>query len=275
MISLHDLVQREDARAFLRDALALRYQSQDRINLSDFSRRAGFASRSYLSELLAGKKGFSRDSIQKIRSALKLPRPCLDYFEALVLHECPELRKRGQSQEALVARLKQLREKTLESAEVEKTVRRVSKSFTSPQVLQVYAALGTRERGASLGEIEKRTGLKIEVIARVLERLKECGALLAREDRYFPVQRTLDAFGLEHEEGFERLVKESAAWVQTQAREIIRRETGLVFHSSLSVQSQRLAEFHAELKTAIFDVFDRFQDDEGDVVQNFLVSGHS
>lgn len=266
-----------DARSFLAEALALRYGGREKINLSDFSRRAGFSSRSYLSELLTGKKGFSRDSVSKIKSALKLPRGGLELFELLVLLECPPLRARAQTVEAIDSRIRALRERLRESEDSgsQQIKRRLSRAFGKPQLFQVYAALGTKEGGATLAQIEKRTGLKIEVILPVLDRLESLEAIRSAPNRFYPLQATMDVFGLGETPELERLIQEAAGLLQSRTRDVLRDPASLVFFTSFSIESRRLPQFRDDLRAAVFEVLDRYQDDEGDLVRNVLLGSFS
>jgi hypothetical protein len=270
---LGSLIRLESARVFLKEALALRYGGPEQVNLSDFSRRAGFSSRSYLSELLSGKKGFSRDSIGRIRSALRLPRPWLDYFEVLALMESPTLRGRKATPQALGARARKLQQLMAEATDPERKElgRRASRIFGSPALFQVYSALGHTETGATLERILQRTRLSRATVRAALGQLSSVGLARAAGDRYFAKQARVDALGLREEEGLARLISEAAGVLRARAREIIRDETNLVFFTCLSVQSHRMREFREELRGAVYEVFEKYQADEGDQVVSVLV----
>ncbi len=106
---LESLLELPHFRAFLAKVLNYRYAHKGKINYADFSRRAGFHSRSYLPEIISGKKGLSHDSLWKITNTLKLPQKYAKLFELLAQRDNSLLRPWGTNEKALNLKINALK----------------------------------------------------------------------------------------------------------------------------------------------------------------------
>jgi hypothetical protein len=265
----------ESSRDFLKQALQLCYPNQGRRNVSDFSRRAGFRSRSYLSELLAGKKGYSRDSLMLIKNALKVPKPLQSIFELLVYRENQALRPKGLNESIIERRLAKARSEARGFEENNELKSRMLPVLGRSDLLQIYAALGKEGVGATLNEISKRSSIEGPLVRQALLQLVDVGAVFVEGTRYVAKNSQLDLFGLRDTESLARLISEASAFLQTRHREILAQSDSLVFHTAFSINSVKLPAFREQLRSAIFEVLDRFQDDEGDTVQQLTLGSYN
>lgn len=273
-MDLSDLLKAEDSRVFLKLALALQYQKKGKANLSDFSRRAGFSSRSYLSEYLSGKKGLSRDGIQRIVSSLKLPRNYLRIFELLVMREQPELRSRGATTESLEQKLLETKELIQSLSAGASRVRNPRRFYAKTSLLEVFASLGTSKNGAAFAEILHRCKLKPEVVQEALVTLLQEGAAIKKEGRYFAAAAQLDFLGLSANEGLAEVIQEVCERTRNDAARIIDESSNLVLYTTLSVNRSRRAEFKRRLREAVVEILDQFQADDGDAVEKLFIASH-
>lgn len=253
--------------------MEIHYNRQGRINLADFSRRAGFSSRSYVSELMAGKKGLSKDSIRRMREALRLPKNLGALMELLALRENPKLARSEASLKELELRITELRRKISEGTKPP-PVRSVERMFSQPKVLQVFAALGSPSKGASRTQIAGRTGLNQASIGSALKILLSEGAAFEKDSKYYCTQNQIDLFGLKSKDGLKTLVTQACAEVQRKSESLLASRSNLMFYTTLSVDSHRLPSFRQHLKEAIYEVLDRYQNDEGDCVMQVLFSAY-
>jgi hypothetical protein len=269
---LESLLAATTFREFLRLALLRRYEEQGKINFADFSRRAGFASRSYLTELLGYKKGLSRDGLMKLKSAMGLPRGYLRLFELLVYLEQPELATKSFAGRDLAEEIRQQRRRIREEAVRETKVRDSSRLVRKPAVFRVFAALGTPETGATMQEIERKTRLPGGVIDQSLALLRSEGAVEFADSRFYPRATQFDFLDLKNPQNLSELVSQVTQEIRREAPAIVERENDLVFYSALSIPTSRLAAFKAKMRETILENLDLFQNDEGEEVVQVFVS---
>lgn len=262
-----------DFNASFREALHLHYHKRGKINLADFSRRAGFASRSYLSELLTGKKGLSRDALVRIRSALKLPKPFLTMLEIHAFQEHSDWRPANWSAKTTADRLEQTVSQ-LKALPFKAPSPKMDASYVRNAILyRVYAGLGSLEAGASLAEIVGRTGLSPATVQSCLNKMTAFQIVSERSGRFFVQSSQLDLFGLDSRDGLSELVSEVCRDVRSDRDKIIDDAANTIFYTAFSTDEARLPALKKRLNAAIFEVLDEFQVDDGDCVrQMFFVA---
>ncbi len=262
----------EEVISFLKIALEIQYKKYGRVNISDFSKRGGFSSRSYISELLAEKKGLSRDAILRIRSALKFPKPVLDVFELLAYRSAPALRPTTLSVTALDEKLRAARA-AARGLSQSRTLGKAKSTFIRDfRLYQIYAALGTLEHGASIQEIIARTNMAEKMADSCLQLLISEGVIEYREGRYYAVATKMDYFGLKSSDGLGNLISEVCQNIKSRRHELIDDPLNALFFTAFSTSSNRLPELRTKLKDAIFNVLDEYQVDDGDCVRQLLFS---
>jgi hypothetical protein len=265
---LNELLNAEDPRSFLKKALLLRSGKSGKVNLSEFSRHAGFSSRSFLSEYLAGRKGLSADSLQRIKSGLSLPRHYGLYFQLLVLREQPELsRQRNLNPEV---ELKALKQRMANGPALHPKLNHAKPVISKRQALRVYASLGSTESGASVFEIVNKTGLDMKTVQDSLELLVKQGLVEFKQNRFFAEESKLDFFDFSESE-LATLTKDITGEIGRQASDLTQSAEDLVFYSVLSVNKADLPELKEKLRSAVISVMDEFQRDEGNATEQIFV----
>lgn len=149
-----------------------------------FARKAGFASKSHIHQVIHGQKNLSVDSAEKVVQALKLSKPWAEYFKALV-------RGSGSNLDSLRARLK----KNLVVSKTDPGLRRLSTQVTQ-FVPTVYASLGDPDKGASLEEIQQRSRLAEPTLNKALRAMLDIGLITKNESRYKANSLHVDVGGL-------------------------------------------------------------------------------
>jgi len=266
------LTRTSDSRAFLKKALEFHYERQGKINLSDFSRKVGFSSRSYLSEFLAKKKGLSRDSVLRIKSALKLPPLYRRFFELLVYRDQPELMPKNLLLPDVLEQIKSMQERLAAEVTKEFSPRNVSNIVKKAEIYQVYAALGKVGVGATLDEILKRTGLEKPVIQDVLEILKNEKALIQVGDRNIPISSQLDFLGLSASDGLTDLTRQVCNAISKNAAEIISQNENHVFFTAFSMNKADALKYKKKLREVVYEVIEQFQVEDGDSIQQLFLT---
>ena len=264
------LLVAQDYRKFLK--ILIEDSTSGRGEQAKLSRKAGFFSRSYLSELLAGKKGLSRDSASRLRSALQLPKYWGNYFDCLVWLEHPDLRPKNLQQENIKSKISQIRsdlKNSTENMSIEKTV---TQQLHRLQVFQIYAALGTESTGASLVEIAMRTKLSDSVIEKALRQLLDTKAITLKDDRYFAFANKADVLNLSGKSDLAELIRLITLDLQKKREDIVKSPTSLTVYSAFSVHSSKRMALRERLQEALYEVMDEFQDDSGDKVEQIYLN---
>jgi len=269
---IDELITSESFRTCLSLSLKLHYFNRGKkVNLSDFSRKADFAARSYVSELLSGKKGLSRDTLSRITHALAIPRPYIQLLESLAHLENPGLRSKEITERILEKKIRDLR-KSARTLDLHKSEAQMASPIINPQVFEVYASLGTLDDGATLSEIITRSALSPSDIKRSLSILLKAELVRQEDDRYFAVSSQADFFGLKTHQGLGSLVSSVCKDIDSRREEILNDSANLVFHTAFTVDLSRRNQLKVKLREAIFKVLDEFQNDDGDRTQQLFVS---
>lgn len=274
---LLDLAQCRDPRDFLKKILLLHYRSKGRLNLSEFSRRCGFSSRSFLNEYLNGKKKLSKDSLFKIRDALKFFKsPISKKFEILVFLDQAELRNQFMQTDSLNDQLSKLQSIMISDASNSSKVDKpddVENIIRKLHLFKIFASVGSLERGATVSEILAKTNIGTQKLLDALDFLVERKALRKIENRYLANNRRFDFLNFKNTEALVELCTEFCLELQKSAKKTISDENNAFFYSAFSIPKKHLPNLKKELQTQMLEIIDRYQDDSGEHVQQvFLCS---
>jgi uncharacterized protein (TIGR02147 family) len=258
-----------------RQFLSSRVQKQEsdrgkKANFSLLTRKAGFTSRSYIKEVLEGKKNITQASLPKFIRAFDLKGSEARFFECLVALDNPEIDiglKNPQDVHREFERVNEkLKRRSLQPSES------VQKNLSSPwafkirHVGEVYAALGTLEDGASLDEIQRRTELSPGKCQHVLNFLIENKAIVSKGNRFFVNNLALDIFGLGKDSHFRAQYLEAVSHLHKKGFENFDSREQFFFHSNFSVSRSQMPKLKEKLKELILEFIDESQADSGDKI---------
>ena len=262
------LIKSENYRSFLKKYFEEMGQRR-KINYSDLSRRCGFASRSYIKEVLDKRKSLTAHSVGKIKKGLKLSGLLGNFFELLVSIEEPEANVGGFSNEVLRERIEKLRLRLKKNATVAEflTSKEVRNSiFLIRHVSEVYASLGSVEMGASLDEIRSRCGLSVSQIEPILLHFLRLGVIEISGSRYYVKNPDIDIYDLDENINFQKAYLQSLASLVERAEKGLKSPQELFLHTAFSVQEIRLPILKKKLQQTIEDFMNEEQDDLGEKV---------
>jgi predicted transcriptional regulator len=261
----------ENYLQFLRAAVNAFEKVHGRGSKALLSRKAGFASRSYLTEVLSGKKGLSRDSLTRLRLALKLTGTAAKLLDCLAAIDFPEIQIRRIGSADLHRQIKELREQLVSNAP-EKGRNVAAPHLATPEVFQVYAALGSESDGASLSEVLSRTRLSESTAEWALKLLLQSGAVTEKKGRYFANISKADALRSKDAIALGDMVHKVCANIQKNRRQFVSDDKNLNTYSAFSMRRERIGDLKKSLEAALFAVLDEYQDDKGDCVEQVFVS---
>jgi uncharacterized protein (TIGR02147 family) len=269
-VLIRDLAKTTGYRQFLLAIFHFMEKERGRGFQAQVSRNAGFASRSYLTEVLKGKKGLSRDSMIRLKSALKISGPVSKYFEYLVYSDLPQLQTKPLSAEELRKRVSTLRKELSRYRRHSDTL--AKPHLRRPEVFQIYAALGAEEIGATTSEIMLKTGLSEKAVTQGLGDLLSAKAVSSAQNKFFAVQSKADAIGGHEAGAVAEMVQKVCGNIKKRAQQMAADEKSLNVYSAFSVRREKALELKAKLEKALFEVLDEYQDDEGECVEQVFLS---
>lgn len=258
-------------REFIKLAMAGTSRSRA-ISFAELSRRAGFSSRSYPSDVVNGHRRITAASLPQFIQGLKLTGDFKNYFVLLVSHEEQDINPLGYSREKIEKSLLKVRERMRTGFAPEKQVAS-SKVYGKKFTLEVYAALGTANGGASLNEIMSRTKLSKEKCATILLEMQEDGLIqYDREaNRFFAPEshRIMDKLG---DDFFRLHFLESLRYISSEATETaFKKEDRLFLTSVFSISKSQAEKLKKELRDVIIRFADTAEDASGDSIAKVVV----
>jgi uncharacterized protein (TIGR02147 family) len=262
----------EDYRTFLSQVFEASTKSGKKFNFAAFSRKAGFSSRGFIKEVLDGRKRLTSLSFPKVLKALALPLSLRQFFTYLVILEEPELNHDKLTQVQISHRLSEIREKL--KAQLEQTENEGSAAqalFKSYHILEVYSVLGNRQQGIDLSEVQRRTGLELEICQRVLRQLVEQKVITVKAGRYKSLNPLYIFEGFGANEGFKNLYLETLGLMKRKANTHFKSHDQLFYQSFFSVSRQHIPELKRRLREVVTEFVEASENDDGDCVSKLMV----
>jgi len=240
-----------------------------------FADRSGFSSKSFIRDVIVGKKRLTLRSLPKVIEGLKLNRQWAQYFAILVRIEedgCRSLKYNKNIELQKLASI-QLR---IESKRTKKMVKDKAELnvFLSKNFPEVYAALGTPEKGACFEDIQKRTNLDLKELESCLKKIVQYNFATFDEEKncYIPKEHTLfnnslldsNIFKLDYFRSLDKVSKR----FHTQSKS----SDSLFMSVTVPTDSKKLNLFQKKL----FDLVDEFSDElevaEGDNISEINIA---
>lgn len=266
------LVDQEDYRVFLKQALGFLGFGGQRINYAAFSRKAGFSSRSYPRDVVVGKRRITAQSLPKFIRGMGLRGDLKTYFVFLVSLHQDDLNTTHLSKADIQQQLKKIRQR-LQAKAVPSTAPLLSLAkFKYWQ--EVFASLGDPEKGATLADIAARAQLATAQCQTILAEMCASGCVeyLSETDRYRGIALNLNLEGLGKELFFKNHLQSRLQKINRNIGVDLNSPDWLVFDSVWSVQKQRLPEFKQEFRKLILQFIETTEEAEGDSLAHVFVS---
>lgn len=264
-----------DCRQFLSVVLRNGEDVPRRGRISDLARKSGL-SRSFLTEVLQKKKRLTVRSVAGIANGLGLNANERKFFELLVAVESEEVRlvHGALTQSELKLQLEKLRSRILQKSKPNRFKDKLKKNLLSLDFFMVYAALGTLEGGSTVESIVKKTKLSRPVIERILNSMVTEEWAKQVDGRYFAAERVVDLDGLGENNGFLQAFSQAAAELSRRAPEYAADSGSFVFFTAIPTSQSRVQLMKQRLQSAILEVLDEFQEDDGSVIKKVTFGMH-
>lgn len=262
------LLEAQGHQDFLRVLYELNKRNSSAFSFNYMAQRCGFSSKSFLKDVMSKKKKLSLDSAFKITKGLNFPSTWAKYFLELVKKD---LNQKNDSLSKEQIRLKiKLSGKNIEVKE--------DVGHSLFQQIQhwpyVYAALGTLETGATLMDIEKRTGLSEAEVEGTLEILVTEKLVLKKGRRFYPASSEVFFEKLGKSEFFKNFFCRSILKSQELAFRKFGSPDTLFYSMALSIKPEKMPEFRLELAELLDKYTTEIEDPNGTRVASLNCAFH-
>lgn len=264
------LLEASDYRGFLSILYKKNKDQNAAFSYAYMAKRCQFSSKSFLKEVIGGKKNLSLESAHKIAEGLDFPNTWKKYFLHLVTSaeqsSLIQKQKTFQKLERYKAKLKKQKTTFL--------VVKDSDLFQLSHWPLIYAALGDQSTGANIVEIQKRTGLKEDVIQATLNRLIIEKMVIKKGPSYFAVHETAFFENLAKSKFFKNFYLQSVERLFSKARMNFDSTDSLYFNMALSVDPKRMPEFKKSLAALLDEYTENVEEPNGSRVASLICGFH-
>ncbi len=270
------VLESQDYRDFLSKLFIASSKEAKKFNYAAFSRKAGFTSRSFVREVVDGRKRLTSFSFPKFLKALSLPVPLRNYFTYLVWLEESELNHDKLSSEQIHQKIEEIRQRLSQSLLAAENSNSISTAlFKSYQVLEVYSALASRGPGTELSEVESTTGYETRVCLQVLRYLVSQKVVLEQAGKFKALNPHAVYSSVGTEDGIKTVFLDSLSVLKRKATSRWKGEDQLYSQSFFSVPRKRLPELRKRLRDVLHEFIETYETDEGDCIGKLLVGFYS
>jgi len=269
-----ELLRVKTYREFLASSLTQVKTGKRPVSYAELSRRAGFSSRSYPGDVIKGLRRITPATLPLFVKGLRLKGKWKNYFTLLVASEEQDINTDRMTTGEIQEKLEFLRTRILNFT--------TKPSVATPKLfyerrgwLEVYASLGTVEKGATLKEILARTGLlrlECEIIVKsMLE--SEVAELDDTNQRYRPCAPHVIFDRLGGENFFQAHYLAMLEEIQRAAKgPNFKKEENLFFTSVFSVNRKDAPELKRRLRELMHEFADVSETAEGNAIAKLCVS---
>lgn len=244
-----------DYRSFIASALTATAKDGSKPNIAAASRKGGFSSRSFIGDVIDGRRGLSSASFPKMAKALNLPSRLKSYFHLLVIREEEKMNIDRIRKDQIDSRIADLRSRF--KAQLERSViedKAVTVMFKGRDMLDCYAALGCPKKGATAEEISRKTTLPLEIVNRILRHFLLRGIVNEKDGRYISANALLFFKDLGSNEGAKNCYFQTLDELKRKANAGFHAQDRAFFQFVFSVDQNRMS----ELKQKLWDVMQEF-----------------
>lgn len=270
-------VESQTYREFLQQIFIYGKKFEPSLSQARVSDRAGFSSRSLLSQITTGKRRPTSQAIIKISKALAITGKTRECFELLIYLEHQDLDPSNRKLDQLKERLVKVRWQLSHDLSTKPELKESSAAilFSSAESMKVFASLGTVEKGATIDEIISRTRLPKNLVQKNLNLFLSHKIINQNQDRYFVNTDSLDYAQIGEVESFRKRFQTSAQALAKRAfQSSLESGSELFFLSTIPVRKNQLPELKLRLKQTIIDFLDQAQDDNGDSITEVFIALH-
>ncbi len=266
-LSLFFLVRRAQA-----DAQG-KWSRPKRITFQSFADRAGFTSKSFMSEILSGRRRMTLRAFPKVVKGLKLSPGWAEYLRILVEVEEPEFQNTGDNAEKASLKLQKQQGKLVRLRETltEAETSKLSRLTLEPSITDICVAIGDPRVGATIEKIQDVSHLPVTVLRDCLKRMVRIG--LVRYDsetsRYHNVPQAMNALHGSKNSHYQRYFWSRLVRAH---QSMLSKKSGVHMTQTFTVKRSSLDALIKEFEKKIIEIADEADEIDGDGIAEIVVS---
>lgn len=245
------------------------------MSFQDLAKRAGFGSKSFLNDVIAGRKRLTPRSLDKVSSALGLSGAWAEYFKCLVAREETIFQNARQQRPFFQNRVEVLHKKLSAKRTTHKSqgLSPLVEAFLDRDFPDVYAALGSLEDGETLDVIMARTHLPIHRVQTVLNKMLDVELVRwdQKTQRYYAQATTLLSESLRDARVFQQDFFRSLRKVQERFPKQAQTDRALFMSQTFSVRFADLPRLQAELAQSAIQFVEHAETSKGDAIAEICI----
>ena len=264
-VFINKLLEARDYRAFLHCFFDkdIKRKKPVVLTLQKFATKANFSSRSFIRDVILGKKRLTRRSLPKVIKGLSLNSTWARFFETLVFLEEEDLRNENLQEEQLAKRLKKLRMQ-LGLLDAPEDNQRAYTVLLNKNFPDIFAALGD-ESGATFEEIQSRTNLSERTVKNILSQMLRAKIIKLDTSHFIVTEQAIELVNLKDENLFKEDYLRALAKLRKRFKHQIKGDS-LFVTQTFSVQKKKIKEFKSQLNQLVSDFADEAEDPLGDCI---------
>ena len=266
-------IRAPDYRQFLGLFFNQSNTSPKKMTFQQFSQKAGFSSKSFVADIIAGRKRITPLSIEKVTQGLSLNKTWTEYFKALVAKDEPLFWTDRKTSKDYLKILEQLRNRIGKKGLTLDATNKCS-LLENSNFPTIYASLGHPETGASLSEIALRAKVPKEEILSLLEKLLQRGWVVHNPSlqRYYPQAEFIDFVQMGADENFISDYLRSIQKVKSRFPKLSHQQSCTFMTQTFTIEKSKLPELNHRLKEVLLEFCNHAENTEGDTVAELLIS---
>lgn len=263
------LYQSQNWRHFIELYWPIHKKRQCKINYAELSRKAKYASRAHLYELMTGKKKISLPVVDRLVEALKLKGEDKKFFLLLARKEFDSLQPND-----LDISINQLRHKLIKQIQAAKSPELISELFSGYHIYSIYAALGSPDTGASMKELKARTSVSELILKEVLDKLIKIDYVTFDSNRFYLKNNALDLNELGTSINFKETFLMAIREIKIKAEKMENFKDDLYFHTAIPIKTGTQILLKEKLRELIIDFVNQNDVSNGDEIIHINLSAY-
>lgn len=269
-----ELLACEDYRQLLDMIFSAKKELNPKFSYTLFARRAGFAARGFVKDVIAGKKRVTYRSLPKIVKGFDLGPKLEELLRVMVALEETDVPFNHLPQVKLSGLLKKYRQKIKSAVASEQGREPIPSIFRNHDAPRVYAALGEIDKGSTIQDIKRRTSFQIGEIKAALQHLIAIGIVeQSQPERFHATNYDINVQEKEAKSAFRQYY---VATMKKKTRDLefssFDAQDKLFWLSHISVQAKDLPKLKQDLRELLARYVERMEDATGDRIVDICVS---
>lgn len=271
IIPFKELLEENSYRSFLKTLYRFNKKQHASFSFQYLAKQCHFSSKSFLKDVMDGKKSLSLQSSYQLIEGLPLKGLTGKYFLALVASEEGFRTSNKKDPKNQIAELKEKLLRQLEAPRLAKEGDELFQFFHWPYV---YAALGDQKKGSSFEEILEKTKLHPSAVQTTLKKLIEMKMVIPKKNRFIASSNSAFIEGLDQSEFFKKFYRQALSKLSDNVDRNFQSRDSLFYNMVFSVDPNQAPELAQELAELLDRYTEQAEKSTGDRLASLTCGFH-